>query len=67
MARTYHHRPRRITAAERPYLSPFAGTGSRTRHQRTAHKRDRAALRRALRNGTEPPRPRSRRVKPDAH
>ncbi|MET9432287.1 MULTISPECIES: hypothetical protein [unclassified Streptomyces] len=41
--------------------------GSRTWLQRAAHKRDRAALKRALRTGSEPPRPQRRRIDWDAH
>ncbi|MBT2505854.1 hypothetical protein J7I98_08045 [Streptomyces sp. ISL-98] len=53
-------------AQERPWLSPFLKDRSRTWLQRAAHKRDRAAVKLALRTSSEPPRP-ARRIDRDAH
>ncbi|WP_329583725.1 hypothetical protein [Streptomyces sp. NBC_01361] len=67
MARTFHDRPSHIQYEERPWLTPFLKDGSRTRLQRAAHKRDRAAVRLALLSDSEPPRPQRRRIDRDAH
>ena len=67
MARTFHDRPARLQYQERPWLSPFLKDGSRTWLQRAAHKRDRAALKEALRTRSEPPRTQRRRIDHDAH
>lgn len=67
MARTFHDRPAHLQYEERPWLTPFLKDGSRTWLQRAAHKRDRAALKHALRTGSEPPRPQRRRIDWDAH
>ncbi|MEU4499225.1 hypothetical protein AB0F96_38705 [Streptomyces sp. NPDC023998] len=57
MARTFHDRPAHLQYEERPWLTPFLKGGSRTWLQRAAHKRDRAALKRALRTGSDRPAP----------
>ncbi|MER0477069.1 hypothetical protein ABR737_01620 [Streptomyces sp. Edi2] len=69
MARTWHHRPDRVQATDRRagHRGRFAGEGGRTGHQKAAHKRDRAAVRHALRTGGEAPRSQRRRVDRDAH
>ncbi|MFE4658263.1 hypothetical protein ACFRFJ_16460 [Streptomyces hydrogenans] len=67
MARTFHDRPARMQYKERPWLTPFLKDGSRTWLQRMAHKRDRAAVRQALRLGAEPPLPQRRQVDWDQH
>ncbi|AJF70470.1 hypothetical protein [Streptomyces vietnamensis] len=67
MARTFHDCPAHLQYQERPWLTPFLKDGSRTWLQRAAHKRDRAAVRLALRVGIEPPLPQRRRVDWDQH
>ncbi|WP_327388870.1 hypothetical protein [Streptomyces sp. NBC_01207] len=67
MARTYNDRPAHMQYQERPWLSPFLKDGSRGPLQRAAHKRDRMAVRLALRLGVEPPLPQRRRVDWDKH
>ncbi|MEU9064963.1 hypothetical protein AB0D13_40585 [Streptomyces sp. NPDC048430] len=67
MSRTDHDRPTRIQYQERPWLTPFLKDSSRTLLQRAVHKRDRAAVRQALRTGGEPPRTQRRRIGWDAH
>ncbi|WP_043176161.1 hypothetical protein [Streptomyces sp. NRRL B-24484] len=63
MARTDNTRPIRMVREDRPYLGYAAMSGRRRKGaQRSAHKQDRQALRRALRIGGEPPRPQRRRV-----
>lgn len=56
MARTFHDRPAHQQLQERPWISHLKD-GSRKPHQQAAHKRDRAAVRLALRLGVEPPLP----------
>ncbi|MFD9047782.1 hypothetical protein [Streptomyces zaomyceticus] len=67
MARTFHDRPVRLQYLERPWLHPFLKDGSRSPAQRAAHKRDRTAVRLALRLGVEPPLPQRRRINWDMH
>ncbi|MGO4459878.1 hypothetical protein [Streptomyces sp. cmx-4-9] len=66
MARTYNDRPAHLQSQERPWISHLKD-GSRKWYQQAAHKRDRAAVRLALRLGVEPPLPQRRCVDWDMH
>ncbi|MFE4206126.1 hypothetical protein ACFRSX_32590 [Streptomyces goshikiensis] len=66
MARTYNDRPAHLQSQERPWISHLKD-GSRKWYQQAAHKRDRAAVRLALRLGVEPPPPQRRCVDCDMH
>lgn len=67
MARTWHHRPAQIQRQTKPWLKQGVGERGRTRHQKAAHRLDRAAVRMALRTDSEPPRTQRRRVDRDTH
>ncbi|KIF02693.1 hypothetical protein PL81_28465 [Streptomyces sp. RSD-27] len=66
MARTYNDRPAHLQSQERPWISHLKD-GNRKWYQQAAHKRDRAAVRLALRLDVEPPLPQRRCVDWDMH